>query len=377
MTLKDRLVRRIRERGPLPFSTFMDVALYDPDLGYYAAGAVRTGWMGDFVTSPQLDPAFGALWAGAVEGLWRDMGEPDSLEVVEVGPGEGAFAAALLDALPEPLRAAVSYRLVERIPQVRARQRELLDERPRVTWSASVDELPEAAARMVIANELLDNMPVDLVEVHAGALRAVLVGERKGELVEVPGGPVPPPENLDLGALREGHRFEIRPALGSLIGDLANRMERGIVVFIDYGYERGEVPRRPRGTLVCYSSIGPDEEPLVAPGTKDITAHVDWSAVAAEFRSHGLQVAGPHPQRDVLRALGAGGLDRRMQRDHAAALAEGRGADAVALLSRRHALRALLDPGGLGRLDVMLGYKGTAAPSFLGEMDGRIAEPAP
>lgn len=365
MTLIDDLVGQIRSDGPIPFSAFMEAALYDPRHGYYASGAVRTGWAGDFITSPQIDPAFGALWAAAITELWDGLGRPDEFTLIEVGPGEGEFATALLDALPVGVGDIVTYRLVERVPAVQARQRTLLGEDPRVVWDESIGAGTRVDAGVVLANEVLDNLPVDVLEMRDGSFHEICVGERAGALVEVRGPEVAPPEGVELGALAEGHRIEVRPGTSAFVRDASARIARGAVAFIDYGYARDEIPQRPGGTLVCYSGAGADDRPLDAPGAKDITAHVDWSALAVELQREGLEVTGPHPQSVLLRALGAGELDRTLKEDHARAVSESRGADAVALLSRRHALRALLDRGGLGRLDVMFGLKGLDPPAFL------------
>src|SRR5688500_394644 len=108
----------------MPFAAYMQAALYHPQHGYYATGARRTGWEGDFVTSPELDPAFGELWARAFEEIWSGCGRPASFRVVEVGPGEGGFAAAVLAAVNGELGAVLEYCLVERSPDAEARQRE-------------------------------------------------------------------------------------------------------------------------------------------------------------------------------------------------------------------------------------------------------------
>lgn len=365
MTLEDDIVRDIRLHGPISFSAFMERALYDPVHGYYASRDARAGWAGDFLTSPQLDPAFGELWARAIVELWGALGRPDDLHVIEVGPGEGGFAVAILDALPAEVAEVLSYRLVERAPQARDRQRALLGGDPRVDWSESLETLPQVDAGVVLANEVLDNLPVDLLEVREGSLHEVRVGARAGELVEVTANEVAAPPGVDPTGLAEGHRIEVRPGTGAFVRAAARSISRGVLVFIDYGYRREEILARPGGTIVCYSRAGADALPLKAPGTKDITAHVDWSAFASDLARAGLDPLGPFAQRDVLRAVGARELDRTLEREHARALAEGRGADAVGSLSRRHALRALLDRGGLGGLDVMFGLKGIHPPRFL------------
>ncbi|HYO61474.1 MAG TPA: SAM-dependent methyltransferase, partial [Actinomycetota bacterium] len=175
MTELERVLHeRIARDGPLPFGAFMQLALYHPRHGYYSGGRPRTGWRGPFVTSPELDPSYGELWARAVAKVWEACGSPDPFAVVEVGPGEGGFAHALLSALDGELRRAVRYRLVERVPQVQERQRERLAGFD-AEWSASITELPRSEHGVVFANEILDNLPVHLVERRDGELLEVCV----------------------------------------------------------------------------------------------------------------------------------------------------------------------------------------------------------
>jgi SAM-dependent MidA family methyltransferase len=141
---------------------------------------------------------------------------------------------------------------------------------------------------------------------------------------------------------------------------LARLVERGLVSLIDYGYEGAA-----RNTLVAYSTAGADEDVLTAPGERDLTAHIAWDPVADALREEGLEVHGPHSQAEVLRSLGAAELDRDLRARHDAALTESRGADAVRTLSRRQALRALLDEGGLGGLQVLIGRRGIERPGFI------------
>jgi SAM-dependent MidA family methyltransferase len=363
------LLDRIAARGPMPFAAYMSTALYHPRLGYYSAGPERSGWRGHFLTSPELDPAFGELWARGLEQIWDGCGRPGRFEVVEIGPGEGAFAQAVLAAASVPFGRALAYRLVERAPALERRQRSLLDEHPNVEWTRSIAEVPATAAGCVFANEVLDNLPVHLVERKNGELVEVCVGERDGALAFV-SLPLSSPELegfLDrIGVdLPEGHRMEVPLAGESLARRAASLIEGGAVVFVDYGADALDLARRPLGSLVAYSGSGVDEDVLESPGEKDLTSHANWTSVARALAGAGLTVAGPRPQRAVLKALGVDELHETMRKDHERAVAEGRGADALRAVSRRQALGALTDPGGLGRLEVMAGLKGIDAPAWL------------
>lgn len=360
------IARRIDERGPLPFAAYMSLALYDPEHGYYSSAA-RTGWSGQFVTSPEIDPAFGALWVAGAEEIWDRCERPETFVVVEIGPGEGGFAAASLDAAVGPFGDALSYVLVERTDAGRRRQAANVKD-ARAEWVAALDELDTIPAGLVFANEVIDNLPFHLVERSNNELIEIYVDATdQGGLVETSRSPSTPELALFLERhgmeLPDGHRTEVSLATEGFVRQAAQLLARGAVVFIDYGAAGPELVLRPRGTLACYSPTGIDERALEDPGTKDITAHANWSAVIHALS--GMDLHGPHPQAEVLRALGAARLDASLQMTHDEAVSEGRGADAVAALSRRQALRVLLDPGGLGGLDVVVGLRDIDPPPFL------------
>lgn len=352
----------------MPFATFMSLALYHDRFGYYA-GAERTGRRGHFMTSTELDPAFGQLWAQGFEHTWERCGRPSPFEVVEIGPGEGGFAEAVLAAAPGPFGSALSYRLVERMERGEKRQRRRLSGRGRVLWSRSLEEAPPAAAGCVFAAEVLDNVPVHVVEKRRGRVLEACVDVSEEQF----SWRLVPPSTPELVRylercgmeLAEGHRAEVSLAAKALVRRGAELVGRGGIVFVDYGLRASELARRPRGTLVSYSAGGADDDVLAEPGDRDITAHVNWTAVVAGLKEAGCEVFGPLSQRDVLRRLGAAELDRALSDEHRAAVTQGRGGVAVTALSRRHALGALLDPGGLGGFEVVVGLKGIAPPPFL------------
>jgi SAM-dependent MidA family methyltransferase len=354
----------VRAEGPITFARYMELALYHPEHGYYAGGAPRTGWNGHFVTSPELDPAFGALWARAAETVWRACGLPARFEVVEVGPGEGGFAAAFLGAAPAPLRAALAVTLVEPIPALRARQRRRLEGLGDVRWVRDLDAIGRVEHGCIFCNEVLDNQPVHLVERAGGRLREVMVDAAPDGSLRL--APRPPAAFVVewMGRHRihppEGARAEVPVAAERLVGRAARALARGAVVLVDYGTS-GE--RNAAGTLLTYGAGGPGADLLADPGARDITAHVDWRLVSGWLVDAGLRPAGPRPQREVLKALGARDLERALAAESHSA----RGARVVRALSRRQALAALLDPAGLGGLDVVLGCAGIPPPAFMAD----------
>ena len=345
----------------MPFGAFMQLALYHPRFGYYSGGRERSGWRGHFLTSPEMDPAYGELWARAFAAVWEACGSPEPFQVVEVGPGEGGFAHAVLSAAGRAFRDALRYRVVERTPALQERQGERLGGFE-VEWSASLAEVAPAPFGVVFANEVLDNLPVHVVERREGRLLEVCVDAGGGRLVET----LRPPAGEELSSwlaragadVPDGHRFEVAMAAESFVHHCAAAVQTGALVFVDYGAESAELAQRPRGSLVAYAAGGPTDDVLARPGEQDVTAHANWTIVRATCEQLGFDVAGPRPQRDVLLALGAGALDARLREDHGRAAAEGRGAEAVRALSRRSALGALLDPGGLGGLGVLTATRG-------------------
>jgi SAM-dependent MidA family methyltransferase len=370
--VQERVLDAIRSEGPITFARFMGMALYEPGSGYYSAGPERTGWEGHYLTSPELDPAFGELWAHAFEQVWEQLGRPDRFDVVEIGPGEGGFAEAVLAATAgQPLGNALAYTLVEPQPALQERQQARLAGNGNVSWSRSLAEVPEAGQGCIMANEVLDNLPVNIVERRDGEIREVYVDERAGALCAVLGEPSTPEIEgyLDRVGVKvpEGSRFEVGLEAEAFAKATADKIRWGAVVFIDYGDEAAALAKRTLGTLVCYSGAGTDDLPLERPGEKDITVYVDWSGIRKMFDLAGMTSIGPLQQRSVLVTLGLKDLDTKLQEEHRRALTEKRGADAVRVLSRRQAIGALADPGGLGGLQVMFGLKEMRPAPFMRE----------
>lgn len=353
------LAERIETEGPLSFAEYMRAALYDPEEGYYRSGSERTGWRGDFVTSPEIDPAFGALWARACEGIWTDLGHPGIFHVVELGPGEGGFARALADAAQGDFSRALELHLVEIDPERRKRQEVLLSDL-RIDWSESIEGVEPFSDGIVFANEVLDNQPVHVLRNRAGGwqeLHVGVAGRRLGELwLDCTD------EELIERAFASDHpagvEIEVSPDAEDLALRCARIARRGGAIFVDYGLESSP-ENRARSTLASYSSAGAGVRTILGPGTVDLTAHVDWTAIGlACSQEAGIVTAGPVAQRSVLLELGARDVDERLREEHKSFLDSGHGAEAVRALSRRQALRALLDPGGLGGLQVFGALRG-------------------
>ena len=297
--------------GPIPFSRYMEIVLHAPRLGYYRAGWRTFGAGGDFVTAPEISPLFARAVARQVE---QALSLAGAGEVVEVGAGTGAMAAHML--ADPALREGIRYRILEPSGVLAARQRETIEAHaPAALASVSwLDGLPEPGLRgVVLANEVLDALPVERFETTADGVSVHCVDIEAGRPVwrSRPGEPrlVEAVESIqhEIGhRLPVGYVSEIGPARDAWIASVAQRMECGLVLLMDYGFPRRELyhPDRRDGTLRCHFRHRRHDDPLVLCGLQDITAHVDFTAIA---RASGLDVAGFTTQGEFL--LGCGLLD--------------------------------------------------------------------
>ena len=297
--------------GAIPFSRYMEMALHAPGLGYYRSGLKIFDAGGDFVTAPEISPLFASAVGRQVEQVLSTIG---AREVVEIGAGSGAMAARMLADLAAG--GGVRYRILEPSGALAARQRETISARaPDALASVSwLRELPESGFRgVVVANEVVDALPVERFEVTADGVREHCVGYDNGR----PAWRSRPAEPWLADAVeavqRElGIRFpvgyvsEIGPARCAWAASVAERLERGLVLLMDYGFPRRELyhPDRCDGTLRCHFRHRRHDDPLVLCGLQDITAHVDFTAIVRACR---LDVAGFTTQSEFL--LGCGLLD--------------------------------------------------------------------
>jgi SAM-dependent MidA family methyltransferase len=292
--------------GWIGFDRYMALALYAPGLGYYTAGSSKLGASGDFITAPELSSLFSTALARQVAELLRVAGG----EVLELGAGSGRMAADLLLELDAQACLPERYLILELSAELRARQRERLAALPerlaaRVRW---LDQLPERFGGVILGNELLDALPVHLV-----AWRETGIAERgitcRGERLLLEERPLVE-GNLLRAASRIGpvrpYVSEVGLAAGALVGSLAARLERGVLLFIDYGFGEAEYyhPQRSEGTLMCHYRHRAHADPLFWPGLQDITAHVDFSALVRAGTEGGLALLGYTTQTHFLVNLG-------------------------------------------------------------------------
>jgi SAM-dependent MidA family methyltransferase len=300
-----RLVERIRVAieeagGKIGFARFMEMALYEPGFGYYSAGARKLGAAGDFITAPEVAPVFSRCVAVQCAEVLRSLGGGD---VLELGAGSGAMAAEMLAELEELQSLPARYLILDISADLRQRQRETLAGAvphllARVCW---LDRLPDGLVGVVVANEVLDAMPVERFVVRDGLILTLDVTWRSGrfEMVESPAdaGMRDRVERIraEAGAnWPDGYCSELNAALEPWLASVADSLGRGVALFIDYGLPRRELyaAERSAGTLLCHFRHRFHDDPLVNVGLQDITAWVDFTAVAEAGERAGLEVAG-------------------------------------------------------------------------------------
>lgn len=326
--------------GWIPFSRYMEMALYAPGLGYYAAGAAKLGAAGDFVTAPEISPLFARALAAQLAQILEAVGG----DVIEIGAGSGAAAVHLLLELERLDRLPARYRIMETSPELCARQRaRLLQQAPhlaaRVDWP---DRLPETMRGAVFGNELLDALPVHVLEWRAEDLQERGVGVVR-DMFEWQPRPA-------TGAVREAgfaldvaapYVSEVGLAARALVHELAMRLQSGALLFIDYGFGRSEYyhPQRDLGTLMCHYRHRAHDDALRWPGLQDITSHVDFSAIAQAGTDGGLQLLGYATQAQFLINCGITELLALTPAD-----------DVAAYLPQAAAVHKLLSPAEMGEL---------------------------
>ena len=350
--------------GRIAFSRYMDLALYAPGLGYYAAGATKLGAAGDFVTAPEMTPLFAKALATQVASI---LDATQGREIVELGGGSGKLAADLLCVLAQRGELPSRYAILEVSPDLIARQRETVERRApehqdRVHW---IGGLPERIDGVMIANEVLDAVPCTLLVREGGEWRER--GVRWETARDDAAGRFAwadvraDARDAALAAARfpsDGdYTSEINPAAEALVEDIGRRMTGGAALFLDYGFPAAEYyhPQRSRGTLMCHYRHRAHGDPFAWPGLTDITAHVDFTAMAEAGERAGLEVAGFTALAPFL--IGCGVLD---------ALAATGTPESVPYIRAAADVQKLLAPSEMGELFKVLALAKTDAIAWPG-----------
>lgn len=416
MSLRHIIEQEIREHGPIPFSRYMELCLYHPNLGYYSRNAEQFGKAGDFYTSSDVHAVFGRLLARQFEEIWRALGSPAQIEILELGPGRGLFAQDLLAWSEKKFPGffhALHYSLAERSPKLRTQLRgvlaryfedgvassieenpaedhvsrqlrpwftdpssaagesawsrdagesfymmkdETLQDTPSVVLKNAMDERALAAEVPVIvfANEFFDALPVEILS-RQGALR---ISAKDDRFIEtwVP----PSPEELEFldryGVHPEaGERIEVPVLANRYMARLAASVRTGVIMVVDYGYTRLEqLAGRHRGTLMAFRQHSATPNPYEAPGEQDLTTHVNFTALAAAAEENGMQAQPLLTQSQFL--MGIGETNQFADAFEDCRLPQER---AKVALQLKH----LVTPAGMGEsFHVLVATKGLAPP---------------
>jgi SAM-dependent MidA family methyltransferase len=311
-----QLTERIRDEidrnaGWISFERFMEMALYEPGLGYYSAGATKLGAAGDFVTAPEISPLFSRCLANQCAEIFETL----PMHILELGAGSGVMAADVLNSLAAQGRAPERYSILEVSADLRERQRRLLSERAaehfaRVEW---LDRLPENFRGVVLANEVLDALPVQRFRIRGEHVNTLGVTWQLGRLdwSEVRAdamleAQVRTIEEAAVARFPDGYTSEVNLRLAPWMSSIAQTLVEGVALFIDYGLPRAQYyrPERREGTLLCHFRHMFHDDPLINVGAQDIGAWVDFTAVASAAVDAGMQVLGFTTQAHFLIATG-------------------------------------------------------------------------
>lgn len=348
----DRLVLHIGDAigaagGWIGFSRYMELALYAPGMGYYMAGARKLGRDGDFVTAPEISPLFGRTLAHQVaQALDTGLNE-----ILEIGAGSGALAASLLEELDRMGRLPTQYLVLELSADLRERSRDTLAARvphllPRIAW---LNGLPPAFSGVILGNEVLDAMPVDVVRItDAGVEEAGVEAAPDGSFAwawrAASGELFDAARELELPA---GYITELGLVARGFVRSLGESLERGLVLFIDYGFPQHEYYhlQRATGTLMCHYHHHAHDDPFFLPGLQDITSHLDFTALANAGVGAGMQLLGYTTQAQFLLNCGITGLLARTPAE-----------DAARYLPLSNQANRLLSPSEMGELFKVMAF---------------------
>jgi SAM-dependent MidA family methyltransferase len=341
----ERVAARVRDEiaargGWMSFARYMELVLYEPGLGYYSAGARKLGRDGDFTTAPELTPLFGqAIAHSAAEVLGAGFDA-----ILEVGAGSGALAASVLEELERLGRVPRNYLILELSADLRERSRDTLAARvphllDRVAW---LNRLPPSFEGLVLGNEVLDAMPVEVIRVTDVGVEQAGVVAREGGFAwdwrRAPDGLVAEVARL---SLPPGYVTEVGVIGAAFLHSLGAVLTRGVAIFIDYGFPAREYyhPQRAEGTLMCHYRHRAHADPFFLPGLQDITAHVDFTAVARAAADAGMEVLGYTSQAQFLIGCGLTELMLRVPPE-----------DAARYLPQAAAAQKLVSPAEMGEL---------------------------
>jgi SAM-dependent MidA family methyltransferase len=359
----------LRHDDWISFARYMELALYAPDIGYYTGGAAKLGKEGDFTTAPEMTPLFGKTLAQVAAQLMTQTVP----QILEFGAGTGKLAVDILTELATAGVTAASYFIVELSGEMRARQEHALRDFPQVVW---LDRLPEAFSGVVIGNEVLDALPVHLVtKTDRGWMeRGVGLADRQLVYCDRACDPALVQQIVHADTLPIGYLTEVHPVAAGFMHSLAEMLcagyrdsgQGGAALLIDYGFPGHEyyLDQRLEGTLMCHYRHHAHPDPFYLPGLQDITAHVDFTAIARAALDGGLELLTYTGQAAFLLDAGIGDILLRTSP-----------ADQIRYLPQANAVQKLLSPAEMGELfKVLVVGKQVMLPERFGRNDrsGRL-----
>jgi len=351
--------------GFLPFSRYMEMALYQPGSGYYSAGAHKLGSGGDFTTAPEISPFFGMAMTNAILPVleaFRAQGKPT--RILEFGAGTGKLAASILHRLNELNFPLDHYGILEIAPDLAQRQRTLLQETKNdLQCSTAIDwlsALPDEFEGVIIANEVLDAIPCERIVYQNGSWRIQGVVIKNGTFALEDGPEVGLqllPEHILNHSFAEGYTTEIHPQSVGWITAITQTLTSGLFITLDYGFPASELfhPQREQGTLMAHHRHHAITDPLYLPGLCDLTSHVEWSSLAKAVLAAGATEIYFNNQGNFLLEAGIGDL----------VLEKMDPSNATAFLPVSNALQKLLSEAEMGELFKVFTFtKGINLPSL-------------
>ncbi len=351
-----------QQDGAIGFDRFMDLALYAPGLGYYSGGAAKLGAAGDFTTAPETSSLFGAALARVAAAIIAQSAP----NILEFGAGTGKLARDVLTTLAQAGVRVDSYAIMELSGELRARQQEALKDFPQVRW---LDDFPSSFHGVVLANEVLDAMPVQLVRKESAGWRELMVTIEDGAFAFTARAPdaalaarigrqIP-----DADALADGYLTEVHAVGCSFMATLGRMLAagKGAAILLDYGFPAHEyyLDQRDGGTLMCHYRHHAHPEPFYLPGLQDITAHVDFTAMALAAQDAGAEVLAYMNQASFLIGAGLGELLQQLDPT-----------DPLRYLPQANAAHKLVSPAEMGELfKVLVVGHAVALPEAIARAD--------
>jgi|YelNatPaOPRAMG01_1025707.scaffolds.fasta_scaffold02001_9 SAM-dependent MidA family methyltransferase len=359
--LEEKIINKIRDEGPITFENFMEMALYDPEYGYYSSPKQRIGKSGDYYTSQHVHKLFGFMLGKQIHEMWEIMNKPNNFKIVEIGAGEGHMCKDICEyLLHKNIIESFKYIIIESNRFVQNKQKILLEDYSKyIDWSSSFDDL-KMFSGCLLSNELLDSFPVHIIEMK-NKLYEVYVDFDGSVFFEILGNLSKPKlrEYLDEFSitLPQDYRTEINLRIKDWLNSVDKKLQHGFLITIDYGFSTHDyyAQERNKGTLLCYYKHTLSENPYDNIGDQDITAHINFSSLKKWAEDLGFKTIGFCQQGTYLVSLGIDEFINEYlisKKDYLYEIAK---------------IKRLLLPGTLGETHkVLIQYKGPLNPILKG-----------